>query len=138
MSRNIDFKELYIEWHEKLGSSFGVTDIDQIEFGIDEITGKYKPVVIIELTFIPDSVKPPCAYLDTIIAGYNERTAKKFIPILAEELNIPAYIVGYNKSCTRFYCYNITSKNNNKNWCERTTEDMKKFIRSLKVKANCY
>ena len=98
----------YREWKYKQ-KKLWTTDLDQIEWSTEN--GKDVPVAILEMTRIDDSRIPPKSYFDDIIQRMFVRdTQGRKAIILADRLNVPAFIVAYLKTMTRFMMYDMKQK----------------------------
>ena len=98
----------YRNWKYKQ-KSLWTTDIDQVEWGSEN--GEDVPVAILEVTRIDDYRVPPDSYFEKIINRMFvlDTQGRKAVK-LANRLNVPAFIVAYLQSMTKFIMYDMKKR----------------------------
>ena len=98
--RNWKYKQKYL-W---------TTDLDQIEWTKEN--GEDVPVAILEMTRIDNDYSiPPNSYFDSIVQRmFTRDTQGRKAVILANKLNVPAFIVAYLKNMTYFIMYDMKKR----------------------------
>ena len=118
----------YRDWRRTIGRSLYVNDIDQLEWRV--IDGEIKPVAIIELTRVNGNISVPQSYLDSVLKRITQRDPQsKIACMVADSLNVCAYVVVWRWDLSEFFVYNLTKERGWKYWSPLQYE---KWIGSLK------
>jgi hypothetical protein len=134
---NLEWRKEYEDWHYELfKGKLPAPDVDAIEWGIDNDTNEFKPSAIIEVTCTPDKVDNIGKYLAAILTRYNDQieTRGRFTKYLSKKLEVPAYIIAFNKACKSFWVCYFTDEN--QKWYNKDSEQMKDFYIGLRVSLN--
>lgn len=92
----------YREWRWNWGKGLYVTDIDQIEYRMDNKRPRF--VAILELTRLDGDARPPPGYFHAILDRYRKRDAQaKATAEIARRLEVGAYIVLYRWNLVEFW-----------------------------------
>lgn len=133
----------YREWRRQLVEGCMHLDVDQIEWRF--FNRELVPVAVIEITRYSESVEdtvahngstqPKPGYFTAILQRFERDIQGRATRLLAEKLDVNAYIVLYRYDCSEFWVYNLTQA---KGWEHFDEKRMLKFLRSRKPKSRDY
>jgi hypothetical protein len=117
----------YRGWRWKFGGGLYASDVDQIEWRIEN--GVFRPVAVLELTRVDGNIPVPQSYLDRILLRFGERDGQgKIARRTAELLGCKAWIVAFRWSVNEFWVYNLTD---GRGWWHTDRALYRKWIEGL-------
>ncbi|WNF21308.1 hypothetical protein [Mesobacillus jeotgali] len=117
----------YKNWHRQLDRGLYMLDVDAIEWRYRK--GKLVPVAVMELTRTDSDFPINQKYLNAIVNRFENRDLQaKSARLVAEALNVEAYIVLFRYNCKEFHLYNLTR---NGPWVKFNEDKMEEFLKSL-------
>jgi hypothetical protein len=124
--------DAYRERHIGIGSRCYCIDVDQVEFR--NLGNGLVPIAVIELTVIqpyPTFPGPDSEYLAGILHRlHNESAQAELLVLIANALEVPAFVVSFRKEVDRFMVYELTDAITSKDATWQTMPGLKyrKFL----------
>jgi len=124
---NIDRSLPYKSWLRTFSNNGMFLDVDMIKWKTLP-DGTLKPVLLTEITTFEGEEKVSQSYLDAITNRYFVREKQGAVTgTIGRLLNIPCYIVFFQKELKWFFVYSFRKKE----WREFTKETLMKFIQQF-------
>lgn len=122
----------YSIWHRTLPNSCYAQDIDYVEYRF--VNNEVVPVAIIETTvldYIPANQFEETRILNKIIERlYSQSAQSKFLTHIAKRLNLPVYLVTFDRDLHIIYVLDMIRK---EKWYKHTKDSYAEFLKNLPV-----